>query len=138
LAVRGLGVVALGPGGEVGGGVAVPVDDQPTAATVELPLGQPHLLLDQPAARAGLGGWEPAVTGDQLGPEPGRLVAKLAGEFGPGGVTDGAGQVPVGHEVGDGEVFQTEPVVGLDELAGNRVEEASTDIGDAGVLPRRP
>jgi hypothetical protein len=46
--------------------------------------------------------------------------------------------VPIGHEVSDGEVFQAEPVVGLDELAGNLVEEASTDIGDAGVLPRRP
>src|SRR5829696_3120848 len=90
LAVRGLGMVALGPGGEVDGGVAVPVHNQPTAAAVEHPLGQPHLLLDRSTPRAGLGGREPAVAGDQLSPEPGRLVAELAGELGPGGISDGA------------------------------------------------
>jgi hypothetical protein len=52
------------------------------------------------------------------------------GALGPGGVANGAGQAPVGHEVGDGEVFQREPVVGLDELAGDLVEEISTDVGE--------
>ena len=66
--------------------------------------------------------------------EPGRLVAELAGKLGPGGVADGTGQVPVADEVGDGKVFQTEPVVSLDELAGDLMEEASADVGDAGVL----
>jgi hypothetical protein len=46
--------------------------------------------------------------------------------------------VLVAHEVGDGEVFQAQAVVGLDELAGDLVEEASTGIGDAGVLLGKP
>jgi len=74
---------------------------------------------DQPTSRAGLRGREPAVTDDHFCPEPGRLVAELAGELGPAGITDCASQVLVAEEVGDGEVLQTEPVVGLDELAGD-------------------
>jgi hypothetical protein len=57
------------------------------------------------------------------------------GALGPGDIADGTGQTPVGNEVGDGEVFQTEPVVGLDQLAGHLVEKVSTDVGNAGVLP---
>ena len=125
----------LGPGGEVGGGVAVAVDDQAAAGTAKDPLGQPHLSSDIAAHRANLGGCKPAVADDQLGAEPRCLVGELAGELGPGDITDGTGQTPVGDEVGNGEVFQTEPVVGLDELAGDLVEKVSTDVGDVGVLP---
>src|SRR6266511_5329268 len=119
LAVRGLGVVALGPGGEVRGGVAVAVDGQAAAVAAEGPLGQPHLLLDRSTPRARLGGWEPAVAEDQFSPEPHRLVAELADEFGPDSITDGAGQVPVGHEVSNNKIFQAKPIVSLDELAGD-------------------
>jgi len=42
--------------------------------------------------------------------------------------------VAVADEVGDGEVLQAQPVVGLDELAGDLIQEAPTGIGDAGVL----
>jgi len=135
LAVRSLGMGTLGPGGEVGGGVAVAVDDQAAAGTAKDPLGQPHLSSDIAAHRANLGGCKPAVADDQLGAEPRCLVGELAGELGPGDITDGTGQTPVGDEVGNGEVFQTEPVVGLDELAGDLVEKVSTDVGDVGVLP---
>jgi hypothetical protein len=62
----------------------------------------------------------------------------LTGELGPSCVTDGAGQLSVGDEVSDGEVFQAEPVVGLDELAGDVMKEASAGIGDPGVLPGQP
>jgi len=44
----------------------------------------------------------------------------------------------VSEEVGDGEVLQAEPVVGLDELVGDLVQEASTHVGDAGVLSGQP
>jgi hypothetical protein len=43
------------------------------------------------------------------------------GALGPGDIADGTGQTPASDEVGDGEVFQTEPVVGLDQLAGDLV-----------------
>jgi hypothetical protein len=46
--------------------------------------------------------------------------------------------VLVADEVGDGEVFQAEPVVGLDELAGDRMEEAAAGVGDPGVLAGQP
>jgi hypothetical protein len=46
--------------------------------------------------------------------------------------------VLVADEVGDGEVFQAQPVVGLDELAGDLMEEASTHVGDAGMLAGQP
>jgi hypothetical protein len=62
----------------------------------------------------------------------------LAGELSPGCVADGTGQVPVAEEIGDGEVFQAEPIVGLDKLSGNLVQIVLTDIGDASVLSRQP
>jgi hypothetical protein len=58
--------------------------------------------------------------------------------LGPSGVAISAGEMPVGHEVGDGEVFQAEPVVGLDELAGDAMSEGSTRIGHSGVLAGTP
>ena len=135
LAVRSLGMGALGPGGEIGCGVAVTVDNQAAAGTTEGPLGQSHLPSDISAHRADLAGRKPAVADDQLCAEPRRLVGELAGELGPGDIADGTGQTSVGDEIGDGEVFQTEPVVGLDQLAGDPMEKVSTDVGDPGVLP---
>jgi len=76
------------------------------------------------------------LTQHYLHAEPCRLVAELAGELSPSGVSDGAGQVPVGQKIGHGEVFQAQPIVGLDELAGNPMEECLPHIGDAGVPPR--
>jgi hypothetical protein len=62
----------------------------------------------------------------------------LAGELGPCGVADGTGEVPIAKEIGDGEVFQAEPVVGLDELIGDLMQIVLTDVGDASVLSRQP
>jgi len=64
--------------------------------------------------------------------------SELTGKLGPGGVADGTGKVPVAEEVGDGEVFQAEPVVGFDKLVGDLVQEALTHIGDAGVVSGQP
>jgi hypothetical protein len=119
LAVRDPGMMLLGPGGEVRGGVAVPVHHQPATVAAKGPLGQPHSLLEGPAARTTLGRWEPAVGDQHLPAPPHLLVVELAGELRPAGIGDGAGQVLVADEVGDGEVFQAQPVVGLDEPAGD-------------------
>jgi len=62
----------------------------------------------------------------------------LAGELGPRGIADGAGELPIAKRIGDGEVFQAKPVVGLDELAGDLMQEVLADIGDASVLSRQP
>ena len=128
----------LGPGGEVGGRVAVPVCNKPAAVAAEHPLAQLHPRCDPPALRAGPGGWEPAVTDDQFSAIPSRFVAELPGQFGPGGVTDGAGKLSVAKQVGDGEVFQAKPIVGLDELAGDLVQKAPAPVGNAGVLSGQP
>ena len=69
------------------------------------------------------GGWNATVTDDQLSAIPDRFVAELPGWFGPGGVTDGAGERSVAEQVGDGEVFHAKPIVGLDELAGDLVQK---------------
>jgi hypothetical protein len=78
LTVRGLGVVALGPDGEVGGGIAVSIDCQAAAGTAKFPFSQLQLLLDRSASRASLAGWKPAVSNNEFGPEPHRLVGELA------------------------------------------------------------
>src|SRR5215207_2851847 len=51
LAVQGPGT--LGPGGEIGGGVAISVRDEAASIAVEHPLGQLHSRLDGAAPRAG-------------------------------------------------------------------------------------
>ena len=53
---------------------------------------------------------------------PRLLVGELPGEFRPAGITDRAGEVAVADQVGDGEVLQAQPVVGLDELAGDLMQ----------------
>jgi hypothetical protein len=114
-------MVLLGPGGEVRGGVAVPVHHQAALVAAEDSLGQPDSLLEIPAARTSLGRWEPAVGDQHLPAPPHLLVAELAGELRPAGIGDGVCQVLVADEVGDGEVFQAQPVVGLDEPTGDLV-----------------
>ena len=137
-AVRSLGCRCpsdLGPGGEVSGGIAVPVYNEPAAVAAEHPLAQLHWRRDPPTLRAGPGGWHPAVTDDQFSAKPIRFVVELPGQLGPGGVTDGAGESSVAEQVGDGEVFQAKPIVGLDELAGDLVQEVPAHVGDACVFP---
>jgi hypothetical protein len=137
-AVRSLGcrhVGGLGPSGEVGGRIAVPVCNESAAMAPEHPLAQLHRRCDPPTLRAGPGGWEPAVTDDQFSAVPNRFVAELPRQLGPSGVTDGAGELSVAEQVGDGEVFPAKPIVGLDELAGDLVQEAPAHVGDARVFP---
>jgi hypothetical protein len=99
-------MMLLSPGGEVGGGVAIPVHHQPAAVAAKEPIGQPQLLLDEPAARAGPGRGQPAVGGQHLPTAPRLLVAQLTAQLGPAGVADRAGQLLVADEVGDGEALQ--------------------------------
>ena len=67
-----------------------------------------------------------------------RFVADLASELGPGGIADGTGHVLVADKVGDGKVFQTQPVVSLDELTGDLMQEASANPADAGMVSGQP
>src|ERR687883_1569582 len=68
LAVRGLGDLELGilgPGGEIGGCVAVPVNDQPATTTTKDSCPQRHSLRDPTTGEAGLGRGEPAIADHQ-------------------------------------------------------------------------
>jgi hypothetical protein len=66
-------------------------------------------------------------------PVPGRLVPKLSGELGPGGIGDGSGKA-LADQVGDRKVFDGQRAVGLGELARDLVKEGSADVGDVIVL----
>ena len=134
LAVRGSGAVALGPGCEVRSRVAVPVRGKTTTTTAEGSLGQSDRLAQHLALRAGLGGREPTVASDQFSSKPGCLVAELAAKLRPGGITDCAGEPLVPGEVGDGEVLDGQPGVGLDKLARDLVKKASPQVSNASVL----
>ena len=71
LAVRGLLDLAscrLGPSGQIRGGVAVPVHDQPTDTAMKGPRPQRHLLCGPTASRADLGGGVPAIADHDLAP----------------------------------------------------------------------
>src|SRR3954466_7715130 len=73
------------PGGEVGGGVDVPVGHM-AAVVVTAPvgaLGEGELGSHRTTRRARLGGGEPAVRDDALSTGAGRLVRHLPGEFAP-------------------------------------------------------
>ena len=114
-------------------------ENKPAAVAAEHPLAQLHpRCLTRPHCEQVL------VDGNQRSQTtssvavPSRFVAELPGQFGPGGVTDGAGKLSVAKQVGDGEVFQAKPIVGLDELAGDLVQKAPAPVGNAGVLSGQP
>ena len=137
LTVRDLGDIqfgCLGPGGEIRGGVAVAVHDQPATIAAEGPCPQRHLLRDPATPRTGLGRGKPALAYHQVAPEPGRLVSKLTSELRPSGIGDGSSEALVADQVGHRKVFKGQPAVGLGELAGDLMKEASTDPGNTMVL----
>src|SRR3954449_12823121 len=88
----------LAPGGEVGGGVDVPVG--PVAAGVVAAavgaLGEGELGSHRTTRRARLGGGEPAVRDDALPAGAGRLVPQLAGQLGPALIADRRRECAVG------------------------------------------
>jgi hypothetical protein len=138
LAVRNLGSFdrgCLGPGGEICGGVAVPVPDQSAIIATKGPRLQRHLLRDCATGGAGLGRRKPAITNHQFAPEPGGLVPKLAGQLGPRSIGDGLGEALVADQVGHRKIFDGQPAVGLGELARDLMKEASANVGNAVVLP---
>ncbi len=65
---------------------------------------------------------------------PSLFVAQDAGELGPAGIRDGAGQAVVGQHPGHVQVFDDEPVVGLDQRARHLVQEMAAHIGDVTVM----
>jgi hypothetical protein len=128
----------LGPGGEVGGGVAIPVDDEFAGIAVKGPLRQLHLLLDGSTPGAGPTRRVPAVTNHQVCTEPSRLVNELTGKLRPRGVSDGSSKAVVTHEIVDGKVLDSQPGVVLDQLARDLVEEGSAGIRNVSVFARKP
>ena len=97
----------LGPGGEVGGGVAIPVDDELAGIAVKGPLRQLHPLLLGSTPRAGPTRGVPAVTNHEVCAEPSGFIPELTGKFRPCGVADGPSKAVVADEVVDGKVLET-------------------------------
>ena len=129
----GVEVMLLAPAGDVHRGVAVPIGGI-FAAAGEYPIGQPQTGVDGPALWAELAGGVPAV-GDQDGAAaPSLFVAQQAGELGPAGIRDGAGQARVGQHPGHVQVLDDEPVVGPDQRARHLVQEMAAHIGDVTVM----
>jgi hypothetical protein len=58
--------------------------------------------------------------------------------LGPSRVADGASKVAIRHEIGYGEVLDDQLAVGLGEMAGDLMKEASACVEDAGVLADKP
>ena len=138
LAVRNLGDTdsgSLGPGGEIGGGVAVPIHNQPATTAAKGPRAQCHLLRHPSTGGAGLGRGKPALTNHQFAPEPGGLVLKLAGKLAPRGIGDGLGEALIADQVSHRKIFDGQPAVGLGELARDLMKEVSANVGNAVVLP---
>jgi hypothetical protein len=124
----------LGPGGEVGRGVAVSVHHESTGIAVKDPLGQRHPLSEPSTLRAGPARREPAVANDQLRAKPFGFVGELTCELRPCGVRDSAGKAVVAVEIVDGEILDGQPGVVLDQLTRDFMEEILASVGNPDVL----
>jgi hypothetical protein len=117
------------PLGEVDRSVEVTVDRMPACAGEDA-IGQLQVGIAATADRAELARRVPAVGSFNFAAAPGVFVAQLAGEFGPGRVTDGLSEPMVSQHPGHVEVFEDEPVVGLDQRVGDLMQEVAADVGD--------
>jgi hypothetical protein len=128
----------LGPGGEVGGGVAIPVNDELAGTAVKGPLRQLHPLLLGSTPRAGPTRGVPAVTNHEVCAEPSGFIPELTGKFRPCGVADGPSKAVVADEVVDGKVLDSQPGVVLDQLARDLVEEGAAGIRYVSMFACKP
>ncbi|KLO27800.1 hypothetical protein ABW16_14505 [Mycolicibacter heraklionensis] len=60
---------------------------------------------------------------------------QLAGELSPARVSDSAGESAIGQHPRGVQIFDDEPVVGLDQLVGDPVEEMLANVRSAVVMP---
>jgi hypothetical protein len=76
----------------------------------------------------------PALHTGGLPATPALFVGQDACELAPGGVADRPGEPVVGQHPCHIEVFDREPVVGLDQLVGDLVQEMLADVAHTMVV----
>jgi hypothetical protein len=126
-------VIVLTPAGQVRRGVAVAVS-RVSAHTGEHPIGQCQVATDDPACRAEFARRVPAISYDEFSSAPGLLVAQQLRELDPARVRDRARQSPVAQHPGHIQVFDHEPVVGLDQLVRHLMQEMPTHVRNVVVM----
>jgi len=127
-------MIGLAPTGQVDRGVGVAVSGMSTAAG-EYPIGQRQIAVDVTAGRAQLARRIPTLSREELAAAPGLFVAQQPGELGPTRIGNSAGQTMVARHPRYVQVFDDEPVVGLDQLIGHPVQEMPAHVGDVMVVP---
>ncbi len=65
---------------------------------------------------------------------PGLLVAQQPGELCPPGIGDRPGNAMVGQHPSNVQIFDDEPVVGLDQRVGDLVQEVPPNVSDVIVV----
>jgi hypothetical protein len=136
------------PGGEVRGGVDVPIADQAARVAAVGALGEGELGSHRTARRARLRGREPAVRDEELPAVAGRFMRELPGEFRPTLVANRGGEVPVEHHVSRRKVLDDHDPMVADERGGEAVQRIGAprsrscmghaEAGDSLVPVRRP
>jgi hypothetical protein len=121
--------MGLAPAGEIHRGVAVAVHAM-SAGAGEHAVSQGEVVADVAALAAELAGWIPAVGDDHLAIAPGLFVVQQPGVFCPPGIRDRPGEAMVGQHPRDVQIFDDEPVVGLDQRIGDLMQEMPPDAGD--------
>ena len=142
MAVPGLGagnradaLLTLAPGGEVCGGVDVPVSGLGAHVAAVGAFGQGQFGFHCTTGRARLTRREPPIGRHAGATMSDALVAKLAGKLAPALVAGGLGQVVVAHQVRGGDGFHNDDTVGLGQLGGELVESAGARRAHPGVCP---
>ena len=115
---RGVAPDICRPSGEIHRGIEISV--RHIAATGRLPVGEPQIVVDDTALQAQRR-WVPAVSDHDPAVPPLLLVAQLPSELGLARIRDRLSQVVFAQHAGHVEVFDDEPVVGLDQRIGHLV-----------------
>nr|WP_169814432.1 hypothetical protein [Nocardia pseudovaccinii] len=110
----------LAPGGEIDRGVEITIEAV-TAVAGEDPIRQRQYAIASSATRTHATGRKPAIREQYLSAAPLLFIAHQAGELTPSGIADGTGKMPIGQHSGGIEVFQDQPVVGIDQAGGDLV-----------------
>jgi len=66
------------------------------------------------------------------------FVAHHPGELCPASIGDRAGQSAISQHACHIQVFDDDPVVGLDQLTGHQVQEIPPNVGDTMVMAPQP
>jgi len=127
-------VTLLTPGCKIDGGIEVAVKAM-SVRTGEESIRQCQFVVACLAYRTYPARWIPAIRHCNHAVTPSLLVVDQPGELPPSGIRNSSGESVVRHHAGDVQIFEDEPVVGLDQLAGDLVKEMPANVADTMVMP---